>query len=167
MLIVGKVRTLEYKLKESKRKQIYYNSTKGKVTVDKIKKSLNKFYNSDEGIQLKQYLQNYAKTNYSGIHNPMYGRKHIEQSKQLMSTVKCSHNNIPWNKGKKGLYKHTEQSKQKLRIASTKYSIDFINKLRTEYKLYNNYTYIAKKYNMNPLCVSRLIRFGSTQYPNK
>lgn len=161
----GKHRTDDFKLKESLNKQLLYNSLEGDEIKEKIRNSLQTYFNSSEGIELRNKLSNYAKHNYSGKNNPMYGKKHTEYSKKLMSENRrnCG---VPWNKGKKGLYTHTEEVKEKLRISSTKYTKEFIEELKQKYNELGSYSAVASVYSMNPLCVSRLIRFGSTKYPN-
>ena len=167
----GKTRSNEYKQQCCDYKNLLYNTEKGKQIKEQISKTLKDFYKSDKGIQQRIKQSMLGKVKYSGEGNPMYGKHHTEETKKLISEVK--HKNYvegkytSWNKGKKGLYKPTDETKQKQRIASTKYNTEFIEQLRQEYKQLGKYSEVAKIHNMNPLCVSRLIRFGSTQYPNK
>lgn len=163
----GKYKTTQYKRMCRDLKNKFYNTQQGKQTIQRIKYSLYTYYNTQQGKQFKQKLSDYGKQHYRGSKNPMYGKKHSLKSKQLMSQVKKSHHNIPWNKGKTGLYKATDVTREKQRIASTKYTSDFINELRQSYDKLGSYSKVAEVYNMNPLCVSRLIRFGTTKYPPK
>lgn len=50
-------------------------------------------------------------TNHNGIKNPMYGKKHNEETKEKMSNIRKG--KTPWNKGKKT----SETSKEKNRLS--------------------------------------------------
>lgn len=94
--------------------------------------------------------------------NPMYGKHHSEETRQKISETKKSRKIIPYNKGKKGLYKHSEKTKSILKEKSTKYSKKDIDELRRLYNELGTYSAVAKVKNMNSNIVSRLIRFGTT-----
>lgn len=74
-------------------------------------------------IKVKQYI--IKKGGNHGKNNPMYGKNHstitIQKLKNRIITQetkdkisKSNKGKIPYNKGKKGLYKHTEEAKQKI-----------------------------------------------------
>lgn len=50
---------------------------------------------------------------------------------------------------------------EKISKANKVYSDTFIQQLKKDYKILGTYAAVAKKYNINPLSVSRLIRFGT------
>lgn len=159
----GKIRTQDYKDNMSNMKNLFYD--KNNNVKQKISNSLKIYYNTEDGIVSKSHLSERAKLNYKGVNNPMYGKKHTNKSKALMSVNKKG--SVPWNKGKSGLYKTSEETKQKLRLASTKYNKEFIEELKSSYIKLGTYTAVAQKYNLNTNCVSRLIRYGSTKIPSK
>ena len=50
---------------------------------------------------------------------------------------------------------------EKISKANKVYSDVFIQQLKKDYKILGTYAAVARKYNINPLSVSRLIRFGT------
>lgn len=161
----GNIKTQRMKNIESKFKTKFYQTNKGIKVKDQISKTLKDYFNTEKGIKQRNQLSNLAKKRIANK-NGMYGKYHSDSTKKLISQK--NKGRIAWNKGKKGLYKTKESTKQKQRIASIKYTKAFIDQLKDEYSLLKTYKKVAKKYSMNPLCVSRLIRFGTTQcYKNK
>lgn len=156
---VGNIRTQDMKQKEASSKLKLYQTSAGVKIKQQISKSLKSYYNSDKGIKQRKKLSKQRKE--ANLTNLMKGKHLTEETKQKIS--KANKGKQAWNKNKKGLYKHSQSSKEKLRKASTKYSKNFINILREDYKELQSYKAVAKKHDMNPLCVSRLIRFGTTQ----
>lgn len=74
--------------------------------------------------------------------------------------------------GSKDSYE-TRLKKSKARIGdlnpnygNRKYSKEFIQLLRNEYKIYNNYAALSRKYNITPCSISNLIKYGTTINPN-
>jgi len=158
---IGKIRSQDFKNSMSYMKNKLYESDKD--IKHKISKSLKEYYMTDDGIIFRKKLSSEARNRCGGVNNPMYGKRHSEKSKLQISEHKKG--NIPWNKGKVGLYKASDETRKKQRLASTKYDKDFIEVLRAEYKKLGTYNAVAQKYNLNRNCVSRLIRFGSTKIP--
>lgn len=67
--------------------------------------------------------------------------------------------------------KHSDESKAKMRKAKIcifngcnnpnyKYTPEFIEELRQEYTICNNYAELGRRYNISPTTISSLIRFG-------
>ena len=157
----GKTRTDLFKIKMSNVKNDLYRTNND--TKIKISSALKKYYKTQQGKQQINQMKLQGMKLNTGINNPMYGKHHTEYSKNLISEHKQGQ--IPWNKGKVGLYKATDETKNKQRLASTKYDKLFIDTLKQAYYTLGTYKAVADKYNMNTNCVSRLIRFGSTKIP--
>lgn len=51
---------------------------------------------------------------------------------------------------------------KKISESNKKYSKEFIEQLKKDYNELGTYASVARKYNINELSVSRLIRFGTT-----
>ena len=158
----GKVRTQAYKNKNSKNKIIYYNTSEGKLCKKQISKSVKMYYQTEEGQQQRKNSSERCKKLYRGSYNTMYNKNHTESTKQKISETKKSKHYIPWNKGKKGLYKHSEQTLTLLKQKSTKYTLEDINYMKQLYNELGTYSAVGKKLNINSNIVSRLIRFGTT-----
>jgi hypothetical protein len=88
-------------------RQCYHNSTKGNLTWNAGKK-YEELYGFDKADELKRNLR--IKT--SGINNPMYNKKHKDETKKLMSIAK--ENYTPANKGKKfpGIFSDVDRTGQ-------------------------------------------------------
>lgn len=94
----------------------------------------------------KQHIRDNAKN------NPNYGMrgKHLtlQQRQKLSIKRKC--------------IKLSEDVCKKISESNNKYSKEFIEQLKKDYNELGTYASVARKYNINELSVSRLIRFGTT-----
>ena len=159
---IGKKHTKLSKSRLSNIKLNFYKTADGLICKEKISNGLKDYYKTDEGIRQRNVMSNRAKELYCGEKNPMYGKHHSKETRQKISETKKSRKIIPYNKGKKGLYKHSEKTKSILKEKSTKYSEENIDELRRLYDELGTYSAVAKVKNMNSNIVSRLIRFGTT-----
>ena len=138
-------------------------SEKGDNIKNQISKSLTNYYNTEKGKQQKSNQSELMKHRHSeGCYDNIDKTLSIEARQKISIANKGK---IPYNKGKKGLYHPTEDTKNKQREKSTKYTQEFIDILTKDYKLLGSYRAVADKYNMNKECVSRLIRFRTTKFP--
>ena len=66
--------------------------------------------------KMSESMKGKNKGKYDGEKNPMFGKNHSDEAKRKISEKKKGQ--IPYNKGKKGLFHHSEEEKQKIGEAS-------------------------------------------------
>lgn len=108
----------------------------------------------------------------SGEKNGMYGKHHsVETRKRLSETHRGELNSMYGKRGKDNPNygrKQSQECKEKCRqinLGKRKYSEQFINQLREEYKLNPNYTALSRKHNINVTSITNLIKYGTPASP--